>query len=469
MKLDFKKILPYAAAIAVFAILTLVYFKPLLSGKVLPQHDIAMHKGMSKEIMDFREKYNSEPLWTNSMFGGMPSYQVSPKYPGNWLGPLDQLFKLYLPHPGSYVFLYFLGFFILLLCLKVEPWLALVGAIAYGLSSYFLIILSAGHNSKANALGYLPALIGGIVLLFRGRYWLGLSVTALFTAMELNANHVQIAYYGYITIAFIIVGYFVVALKEKTLKSFAKGFAFFLLACFIGILPNAGNLMTTNEYGKLSNRGKAELTINSDMSSNKNILSGGLDKDYATYWSYGVGETFTFLIPDFKGGGDNAIGRVDQSALKKVDPEFREMVSNSNPYFGVLPSTAGPVYIGAIVVLLALLGMFIVKNPIKWPLILVTILTVALSWGRHFMGLTSFFMDHVPGYNKFRAVSMILVVAELTLPILAILAIDEMMKLKGWDQKIKIGLLKREIVLKKLIYILTAVVGGFCLLCYVAP
>jgi hypothetical protein len=470
MKFNYKNYLPHAAAVAVFAILTLIYFKPLLSGKELRQHDIAMHKGMSKEIVDYREKNNSEPLWTNSMFGGMPAYQISTIYPGNWLGMLDKILKpAFLPHPGGYLFLYFFGFFILLLCLEVNPWLALVGALAYGLSSYFLIILQAGHNSKAWALGYLPALIGGIILLFRGKHWLGLAVTALFTAMELNANHVQIAYYGYMLIGFILLGYFITALKEKKLSAWLKSFAFFLLACIIGLLPNAGNLLTTYEYGKLSNRGKAELTINSDMSSNKNILSGGLDKDYATHWSYGIGETFTFLIPDFKGGGNNQIGRVDQTALKKVSPDFREMVSNSDTYFGNQPSTAGPVYIGAIIVLLAFIGLFVIKNSIKWPLILATLVTVPLSWGHNFMGLTSFFMDFVPGYNKFRAVSMILIVAEFTLPLLAVLALNEIIKIKNWEEKIRLNLIKKEISLKKLILISSAILGGFCLICYLAP
>ncbi len=469
MQINFKKYLPHAVAVALFAIITLVYFKPLLSGKELRQHDIAMHRGMSKEVFDYRDKFDTEPLWTNSMFGGMPAYQISTLYPGNWLGALDKVFKLFLPHPGGYLFLYCFGFFILLLCLEVDPWLALIGGLAYGLSSYFLIIIQAGHNSKANALGYLPALLGGIVLLFRGRLWLGLCVTSLFTAMELNANHVQIAYYGYIVVAFLIAGYFFIYMKEKRLPAFFKPFLFFLLACLIGILPNAGNLLTTNEYGKLSNRGKAELTINSDMSSNKNILSGGLDKDYATHWSYGIGETFTFLIPDFKGGGDNAIGRVDPKALKKVDPEMREMVSQSNPYFGDQPGTSGPVYIGVIVAMLALIGMFIIKNPVKWPLFFVTLLTIPLSWGHNFMGLTSFFMDFVPGYNKFRAVSMILVVAELTLPLLAVLAINEMLKFKSWNDLVHIRTLKKDLPLKRLIFIVCGVVGGFCALSYLVP
>jgi hypothetical protein len=469
MKFDYKKYLPHTVAIVIFAIITLVYFKPLLSGKELRQHDIAMHRGMSKEIVDYRVKHHSEPLWTNSMFGGMPAYQVSTKYPGNWLGALDNLFKLYIPLPGGYLFLYFLGFFILLLCLEVNPWLALVGALAYGLSSYFLIIIQAGHNSKANALGYLPGLIGGLVLLFRGRHWLGLAVTALFTAMEINANHPQISYYGYYIVGFIIFGYLVDALKQKKTKLFLRSFVFFLLACIIGVLPNVGSLLTTYEYGKLSNRGKAELTINSDMSSNKNVLSGGLDKDYATHWSYGVDETFSFLIPDFKGGGDNSIGRVDPSALKKVDPEFREAVSGSNVYFGDQPGTSGPVYIGAIVIFLAFIGLFAVKNPIKWPLFFVTLLTVPLGWGHNFMGLTSFFMDHVPGYNKFRAVSMIMVVAEFTLPLLAILALSEITKIKNWEEKIRISFIRKEVSLKKLILILTVILAGFCLISYLMP
>ncbi len=473
MSFNYKAYLPHAIAIALFAILTLVYFKPLLSGKELKQHDIAMHKGMSKEIADYREKYNSEPLWTNSMFGGMPAYQISTKYPGNWLGFLDGttehsgLFKLFLPRPGAYLFLLCLGFFILLLCFEVDPWLALIGALAYGLSTYFLSIIQAGHNSKANALGYLPALIGGVVLLFRGKHWLGLSVTALFTALELNANHVQIAYYGYMTIGFLLVAYLILAISQSSLKAFLQSFLFFLLATLIGVLPNAGNLLTTNEYGKLSNRGKAELSINPDMSSNKAVLSGGLDKDYATHWSYGVGETFSFLIPSFKGGGNKAIGQVDADALKKVNPDMREMVSNSDVYFGDQPGLSAPDYIGAIVIFLALLGMLVIRNPLKWPLFLVCLLTIALGWGHNFMGLTSFFMDYVPGYNKFRAVSMIMIVPELILPLLAILAMQELIKLKSWDEKFRV--FKKDISAKRLILLTGALVGGFCLISYLVP
>lgn len=492
MKIDYKKYLPHAVAILVFALVTIIYFKPLFSGKELRQDDIMRHKGMSKEIADYRNLTNDEPLWTNSMFGGMPAYQISTKYPGNWIGHLDNVFKLYLPLPGGYLFLYCLGFFILLLCLDVTPWLALIGALAYALSSYFLIIIEAGHNSKANALGYLPALVGGVILLFKGRHWLGLAVTALFTAMELNANHVQISYYGYILIGFIIAGYFVTFFKEKKIVSFFKPLAFFLIASFIGVLPNAGNLMTTNEYGHYSTRGKSELTIKSSLKKNKALSDApdsdkneiasdplkeryekntttGLDADYATQWSYGIGETFTFLIPDFKGGPSSSIRNADPNALKKVNPEYREQVAANNSYFGDQPFTSGPVYIGAIIVFLAFLGMFIIQNSLKWPLFFATLLTVALGWGSNFMSLTDFFMHHVPGYNKFRAVSMIMVIAELTLPLLAILAINELLKIKNWNDKIKLHLLKKEVSLKKLMIISVSVVGGFCLLGYVMP
>ena len=469
MKNNFKQYLPHAIAVLAFAILTIIYFKPLFTGKELKQDDIARHKGMSKEIVDYRTKNNSEPLWTNSMFGGMPAYQISTLYPGNWIAKLDNAFKLFIPLPAGYLFLYCLGFFILLLCVNINPWLALVGGLAYGLSSYFIIILEAGHNSKANALGYLPALLGGILLLFKNRYWLGLSVTSLFTAMELNANHVQISYYGYILIGFIIFGYFINALKTKTIGLFVKAFSLFLISTFIGLLPNFGNISTTNEYGKFSTRGKSELTINSQLKNNDNNKTSGLDEDYATQWSYGIGETFTFLIPDFKGGPSNSIKSADASALKKVNPEYREQVANSSSYFGNQPFTSGPVYLGAIIVFLALIGLFIIKNPIKWPIVIVTLLTITLAWGKNFMSLTDFFMHNIPGYNKFRAVSMILIVAELTIPLLAMLAINELFKIKNWNDKIKLNLIKADLSLKKILITCLIIVGGFCLTSYLLP
>ncbi|MES2513218.1 MAG: YfhO family protein [Bacteroidota bacterium] len=467
--MNFKKYLPHLAAIIVFAIITLVQFSPLLSNKVLEQGDIVRYKGMSQEMADFRKTENAEALWTNSMFGGMPAYQVSTLYPGNWLGHIDKVFHLFLPHPSGYIFLCFIGFFILLLCLEIDPWLALVGALAYGFSSYFFVIIEAGHNSKANAIGYLAPLLGGIILLMRGKHWLGFAVTTLFMAMELNANHVQISYYGFMLFGLVFLSYFILALKQKNIKPFFIGVGLFIAASIIGVLPNAGNLLATYEYSTFTTRGKTELTMNAAMQTNKDNKTSGLDKDYATQWSYGVGETFTFLIPNFKGGPSAAIGGVDRDALKNVDPQMREQVAQSSAYFGEQPFTSGPVYIGAIVMLLAFLGLFIIDHPLKWALVAGTLLSVMLAWGKNFMGLTNVFMDFVPGYNKFRAVSMILVIAELTIPILAVLALDKFIKATASNETFKLPFTKIELDLKKVLIISVAVVGGFCLISSFLP
>ena len=467
--MNFKKFIPHIAAVVIFAVITLIYFKPMLSGKELKQGDIDRHKGMSKEIVDYRTTKKAEPLWTNSMFGGMPAYLISTLYPNNFIGKLDNAFKLFIPLPAGYVFLYFLGFFILLLCLDVDPWLSIIGAVAYGLSSYFLIILEAGHNSKANAIGYLPALLGGFILLFKGKHWLGFALITLFTCMEINCNHFQITYYGYILIAVVSIGYLFQLIKAKKNSVIIYALVFGLFGTIIGILPNASMILTTMEYGKYSTRGKTELTIDADLKSNKNNTTSGLDKNYATQWSYGFGETFTFLIPDFKGGASSAIGTAYPDALKKISPDYRDTVANSNAYFGDQPFTSGPVYIGAILIFLCFLGMFIVKNPIKWPLFLATLLTIALSWGSNFMGLTNFFMDFVPGYNKFRAVSMILVVAELTLPLLALLTLNELIKYKDINELIQLRLIKKTVKLKTLLFVSVGVIGGICAIGYIAP
>jgi hypothetical protein len=467
--MNFKKYLPHLTAIIIFAVITLIQFNPLLSDKALVQGDIQRHKGMSKEVVDFRKTDQAEALWTNSMFGGMPAYQISTIYPGNWLGHIDKAFHLYLPHPSGYIFLCFFGFFILLLCLEINPWLAIIGALAYGFSSYFFIILEAGHNSKANAIGYLAPLLGGIILLMRQKYWLGFAVTTLFMALELNANHLQISYYGFMLFGLVFLAYFVLAFKQKAMKPFFMGILVFVGASIVGVLPNTGSLVATYEYGKLTTRGKTDLTMNSALQTNKGNITSGLDKDYATQWSYGVGETFTFLIPNFKGGGSSAIASVDKDALKSVDPQMREQVAQSSAYFGEQPFTSGPVYIGAIVILLAFLGLFIIDHPLKWALVLGTLLSVMLAWGKNFMGLTNLFMDFVPGYNKFRAVSMILIVAELTIPLLAVLAIDKFIKASNKNELFTLPFIKKQIDLKKALIISVSIVGGFCLVSAFLP
>ncbi len=467
--MNIKKILPYLVAIAIFAIINIVQFSPIFSGKALEQGDIVRFRGMSQEVIDFRNTEHQEALWTNSMFGGMPAYQVSTVYPGNWLGNIDKAFHAFLPHPNGYVFLYFLGFFILLLCLEINPWLAIIGALAYGFSSYFFIIIEAGHNSKANAIGYLAPLLGGIILLLRGKHWLGFAVSTLFLALELNAGHPQISYYGFMLFGLVFIGYFVVAFKQKAIKPFFISTAIFVAACIVGFLPNTGSLYATYEYGNYTTRGKTELTMNANLKSNEGNITSGLDKDYATQWSYGVGETFTFLIPNFKGGASAAIGGVDKDALKSVDPQMREQVAQSSAYFGEQPFTSGPVYIGAIVILLCVLGLFIIDHPLKWPLIIGTIMSVMLAWGKNFMGLTSFFMDYFPGYNKFRAVSMILIVAELTIPLLAVLALDKFIKSAAKNETFTLPFLKTQIDLKKVLIISVVLVGGFCLISAFMP
>lgn len=467
--MNIKKILPYLVAIAIFAIINIVQFSPIFSGKALEQGDIVRFRGMSQEVTDFRKTEHQEALWTNSMFGGMPAYQVSAVYPGNWLGNIDKAFHAFLPHPNGFVFLYFLGFFILLLCLEINPWLAIIGALAYGFSSYFFIIIEAGHNSKANAIGYLAPLLGGIILLLKGKHWLGFAVSTLFLALELNAGHPQISYYGFMLFGLVFIGYFVVAFKQKAIKPFFISTAIFVAACIVGFLPNTGSLYATYEYGNYTTRGKTELTMNANLKSNEGNITSGLDKDYATQWSYGVGETFTFLIPNFKGGASAAIGGVDKDALKSVDPQMREQVAQSSAYFGEQPFTSGPVYIGAIVILLCVLGLFIIDHPLKWPLVIGTIMSVMLAWGKNFMGLTSFFMDYFPGYNKFRAVSMILIVAELTIPLLAILALDKFIKSAAKNETFTLPFLKTQIDLKKVLIISVVLVGGFCLISAFMP
>lgn len=464
-----KKILPHLIAVVTFAILTFIFFKPLFNGKVIHQSDIIQHRGMSKELLDYRNTEHKEALWTNSMFGGMPAYQISTLYPGNWTDHLDRLFHLYLPHPSGHIFMCFLGFFILLLCLDINPWLAFIGAIAYGFSSYFFIILEVGHNSKANAISYLAPVLGGIVLLMKGKKWLGFTLTALFMALELNANHVQITYYGFIIFCFVFASYFFIAVQNKKLKDFFVAAALFILGCGIGFLPNAGSLMATNEYGMYSTRGKTELTIDQNLKSNKQDITSGLDKSYALMYSHGIWETMTFLIPDFKGGPSGYIGDEHKDALKSIDPQLREQIAGSNQYFGDQGGTSGPVYIGAIVIFLAFMGLFVVKHPLKWPLIIATLLSVMLAWGRFFEGFSHFFLDYIPGYNKFRAVSMILVIAEFTIPLLAILAVQEFITKADTNKSIKLSFLNTSIDLKKILILSFVVVGGFCFIGYLMP
>lgn len=435
-KFNLKTFLPYIVALVVFVVITMIYLSPLLDGKRLYQSDISHFTGVSKEIADFREKTGTEPLWTNSMFGGMPAYQISVVYKGNILGYLDTILSLCLPHPANLVFLYFLGFFILLLVLRIDPWLAIAGAIAFAFSSYFFIILDVGHNSKAHAIAYIAPVLAGIILTLRQKYILGGILTALFLSLEIKANHPQITYY--LVIMVLILGLFelIYSIREKRVMKLLTSIGILVIAAAFAVLTNIATLWATWEYGKDTIRGKSELTNNLE---NK---TSGLDKDYATQWSYGVGETMTLFIPNFYGGASSAKISENSAIIKALrknntpQNQINQFTRHPLPflYFGDQPGTSGPVYVGAIVFFLFILGLIIVRGPLKWWLLVVTILSILLSWGHNFMAFTDFFMEYVPGYNKFRAVSMTLVIAEVAMPILGLMALKVMFE-QHLDQK----------------------------------
>lgn len=424
---SFKQILPYLAAVVLFLVITFVYFSPLLEGKQMQQSDIVHHRGMAKEIMDFRERTGTEPLWTNSMFGGMPAYQISTVYKGNQLGFLDKVITLGLPLPANIVFLYFIGFFILMLVMKVDPWLSIAGSIGFALSSFFFIIIDAGHNSQAFAIGYMAPVLAGIILTMRKHYLWGGLMTAVFLSLEIKMNHPQITYYLLMIVGLYGLFELVDAIRNKWFPSFLKSVLILVVAALFAVATNITSLWATYEYGKYTIRGKSELT---DDQHNK---TSGLDKDYITMWSYGIGETMTLLIPDVYGGSSSAKVGSNSEIVKALERNNipKETIDSYTKqrlpflYWGTQPFTAGPVYVGAIIFFLFILGLFIVKGPVKWWLLSATLLSVILAWGHNLMAVTEFFLTYLPGYNKFRAVTMILVIAEFCMPILGVLAVRE--------------------------------------------
>jgi hypothetical protein len=451
MNKDFlKRAMPYLVAVIVFLAITIVYFSPLLDGKKLNQHDIAMYKGMSKEISDFREATGEEPLWTNSMFGGMPAWQISVRYDGNLMGYVDDIVTLWLPYPANYVFLYFLGFFILLLVLRVNPWVSLSGAVAFALSSYFFIILGAGHTSKAHAIGYMAPVLAGIILAYRGKIWQGGLLFALALALEIKAGHLQITYYLLMIVVVYGIYQLIQTVMDKNYGRFFKATGVLIIAAVLASFTHSTNLWATYDYGQDTMRGKPELTKNLE---NK---SSGLDRDYITHWSYGQGETWSLMLPNAKGGGSGLIGK--NKALNKADSRYRDVIAQqASAYWGDQPGTSGPVYVGAVVMFLFVLGLFIVNDKIKWVLLAITVLSIMLAWGKNMMWFTDLFIDFVPGYNKFRAVSMILVMAELAIPVLAFLALNKVIT--------QPEVLKN----KKPFYISFGLTGGLLLLFYFFP
>lgn len=452
-----KKIVAPLVSVVLFVIITAVFFKPLVfDGKPIRQGDIEHHKGMSKEIVDFRQTEGHEPLWTNAMFGGMPAYQISTLYPSDLMNPIQLGFSKItrIPFPVTAILLCMVGFYFLLTTMKVDPWLAIGGAIAFGLTSYMITLVPAGHNSKMYAIAYMAPVLMGVLMTFRGRFWMGVGFTAFALAMEINANHLQITYYLLLLLLFVGVGEVIRLIKEDKRKYLIRACAGLAIAVVLGILPNMSNLMLTNEYGKYTTRGTSELTLDEDQH-NK---TDGLSIDYATQWCYGIGETFTLMVPDVNGGASQPIARYDEDALKKVDKAYRESIGYQSAYFGEVIFTSGPYYVGAIIFFLAILAMFIMEDKIKWWLGGASLLAIMLAWGHNFMPLTEFFFNFVPGYNKFRAVSMILVIVNLTFPLLAMLALRDIMK----DP----DLIKRKM---KFFYIALGLTGGISFLFFIMP
>ncbi|MBO7084082.1 MAG: YfhO family protein [Bacteroidales bacterium] len=450
----YKKAIGIAACILGFALITLVYFSPILEGKRIKQHDIEMYKGMSKEIVDYRASTGEQTLWTNSMFGGMPAWNISVTNNSNLMKPVHQLLSVGFPHPIGAVFISMLGFFILLLVLDCSVWISFIGGLAYGFTSYLFIIIGAGHNSKAMAMAYMAPVISGILLTYKGKYLWGSVLTAIALALEVRAGHLQITYYLLITVVCLLVGLFIKSLREKQFANFIKASLCLIIAAIMGILTNATTLYANYAYSKDTTRGKPVLTQDQNGQSNQ---TKGLDREYITQWSYGKGETWSLLIPNAKGGASAYIGK-QNPALDKADPRYRDSIAQNSAYWGDQPGTSGPVYVGAIIIFLFVLGALTVKGELKWALLIATLLSILLSWGKNFMGFTDFFINHVPGYNKFRAVSMTLVIAEVTMPLLGLLGLAEIVKNPdSFKQNLK------------KFWIALGITAGCCLLFYVAP
>ena len=455
----YKKFLPDVVVVLVFAIISFAYFLvPVTQGKILFQHDASAGVGSAQELTEYQNRTGETTRWTNSIFGGMPTYQMSPSYQStDGLSQVMNAYHLWLPDNVWFLFAYLLGFYILLRAFDFRQTLAALGSIMWAFSSYFLIIIAAGHLWKVMALAYLPPMIAGIVLAYRGRYLSGFIVTALFTAFEIKANHVQMTYYYLFIILFMVIAYLVKAVREKQLAGFMKSTGVVAAAAVIGIAINLSSLYHTWQYQKESMRGKSEL-VKKDAA---NQTSSGLDRDYITQWSYGIDETLTLLAPDAKGGATVPLSK-NATAMAKADPQIQSMIPqlyDAIPqYFGTQPGTSGPVYVGAFVLFLFILGLFIVRGSMKWALLAATVLSVLLAWGHNFMGFTNFFLDYIPMYAKFRTVASILVIAEFTIPLLAALALKKIVD-------------EPEVLTKqmKFVYISLALTAGVALLLALFP
>lgn len=456
-----KRFLPDVLVVLLFAAISFAYFYPAdTEGRILYRHDSSAGRGLGHEASEYQEKTGETTRWTNTVFSGMPTYQTAPSYGStSSLSKVMQAYHLWLPENVWYVFAYLLGFYILLRAFDFRWYLATLGAVVWAFSSYFFIIIAAGHLWKVMALAYLPPMLAGILLAYRGKYLAGLAVTGIFTAFEINANHVQMTYYYFFVILCLVIGFLVDAIREKRYKHFFKASAVCIAGGLLGVLTNVSNLYHTWEYQNESMRGKSELV----KANTANQTSSGLERDYITQWSYGISETWTLLVPNAKGGSSMSPISDCKAAQEKGDPMYMQIYQQMGQYWGEQPGTSGPVYVGAFVLMLFVLGLFIVKGSIKWALLAATVLSITLSWGKNMMWLTDFFIDYVPMYAKFRTVASILVVAEFTIPLLAMLAlkrvIDEPDCVKGVIAGKKVNWL----------YVSLALTGGVAMLFAVMP
>ncbi len=428
-----KKCLPDVLVVMLFVAISFAYFlAPTFEGKILFQHDHSAGRGMNQDIEEHKKNTGEVSRWSNTVFSGMPTYQSAPSYDSQTPVTLfEKILKLGLPEYAGYLFMYLLGFYIMLRAFNFRQHLAALGSILWAFSTYFLIIIAAGHLWKVMALSYLPPLIGGLVLCYRGKYLWGMIVTAVFTALEIHANHVQMTYYYLFIIAFMAIAWAWESYSKKTLTNFYKAAAAAFVGAVIGLSLNLSNLYHTWEYSKETMRGKSELV----KENSADQTDSGLDRSYITNWSYGIGETWTLLVPNTKGGASVPLG-LNETAMKECDQNLRRQFATGanfdycqlSQYFGEQPGTSGPVYVGAFVLMLAILAMFIVKNPIKWALFAATILSIMLSWGKNFQWFTDLFIDYMPMFAKFRTISSILVVAEFCIPLLAIMAMKRIVE-----------------------------------------
>ena len=454
--MDWKKVIPDVVAVALFVVLAVAYFFPSdLEGRVLAGHDNVATVGAGQEAKEFHERTGETTRWTNALFGGMPTYQISPSYDSTGtLSVSGQVYKLFLPNYVGLLFIMLLGFYIMLRAFGVSVWLSTLGAVGWAFSSYFSILVYAGHIWKYLTLAYIPPTIGGIVYAYRKHYLAGGLLTAFFFAMQLHSNHVQMTYYFMFVILAVVVAFFIDCWRKKELKHFAKATGVLALAALVGVVINLSNIYHTYEYSKETMRGKSEL-VKADSG---NQTDGGLERDYITQWSYGIGETMTLLVPNYKGGASDHALSESEVAMDEANPMLTPLYLQLGQYWGEQPGTSGPVYVGALFLMLAILAMFVMRGPLKWALFAVTILSFMLSWGKNMMWFTDLFIDYVPMYDKFRAVSSILVIAEFTIPLLAVLGLKELFS-------------KPELMRARMKYVLISagIVGGLALLLAIAP